>query len=308
MHTVLITGGTGTIGKKLSNLLIIKGYNVIILSRRKMPVSTSDSRISYAKWDVEKGEIEPSVITRCDYIINLAGANIAAQRWTKKRKTLIRESRIQSSLLLVKALKEIPNNVKAIISASGAAYYGPDNLLSLHDGFTEDDKPGNDFLASVCEQWEEAIASVQVLNKRYVVLRTGLVLSKQGGLLTNLLKPLQYGVAVILGNGKQMVSWIHELDICNLYIYAMEHEEMNGPYNAVAPFAVTQRELVMTLAQARHRMYIPLNVPGFILKLVMGELAGEVLKSTHLSSSAVEENGFRFSFPKLEIALKNLLH
>lgn len=307
MPTVLITGGTGTIGKRLNELLIQKGYDVIILTRHISKAHTAGSGTGYARWDIDKGEIDNEAVKKSDYIINLAGAGVADKRWTDDRKKEILESRTKTCALLVKALAEIPNNVKAVISASASGYYGTDNLLSLNDGFTEDDKPAGDFLGSVCKEWEESIEPVTAMGKRLVILRTGIVLSKKGGAYTEFARPLKFGVATILGNGKQIVSWIHEDDICNMYIHAMETESMSGPYNAVAPHPVSNKELVLAIARSRNKFYIPVHVPTFALKLRLGEMSVEVLKSANLSSAKIQNEGYTFLYPEVTGASKSLL-
>lgn len=306
MPTVLITGGTGTIGKRLNELLIQKGYDVTILTRHISKEQTDGSKTGYARWDIDRGEIDNEAVKKSDYIINLAGAGVADKRWTDDRKREILESRTKTSALLVKALKEIPNHVKAVISASASGYYGADNLLSLNDGFTEDDKPAGDFLGKVCRQWEESIEPVTTMGKRLVILRTGIVLSKKGGAYTEFAKPLNVGIATILGNGKQIVSWIHEDDICNMYIHAMENEPMSGPYNAVAPHPVSNKELILAIAKARNKFYIPVHVPTFALRLRLGEMSAEVLKSANLSSAKIQNEGYTFLYPEIKGAVKDL--
>jgi uncharacterized protein len=308
MATVLVTGGTGTIGKRLSELLLQKGYDIIILTRHIPKEKHFSPKVSYALWNVEEGEIDNDAIKKSDYIINLAGAGVAEKRWTNDRKKEILQSRTKSCELLVKALQEISNQVKVVVSASASGYYGPDNLLSLNDGFTEDDKASTDFLGEVCEQWEESIEPVTSLNIRLVILRTGIVLSPKGGAFAEFVKPLNLGVAAILGNGKQIVSWIHEDDICNMYIYAMEHENMTGPFNAVASHPVSNKELVTAIAKARNKFSLKIHVPTFVLNLMMGELSTEILKSANLSAVKIQSEGYVFLFPEIKDAVKNLVN
>src|SRR6266536_177343 len=174
MPTVLITGGTGLIGSALSSMLIDKGYKVIILTRNKSDVRHQTSGITYAEWDVEKEIIDKDAVAKADYIIHLAGANLSEKRWTKKRKKEIVESRTHTSALLVKALKEIPNKVKTVVSASGIGWYGEQKNS---EPFKETDLPAEDFLGQTCEQWERSIEPVTTIGKRLVKLRTGIVLS-----------------------------------------------------------------------------------------------------------------------------------
>ncbi len=307
MPTVLITGGTGTIGKRLSELLMQKDYEVIILTRHISKGKNASSKMSYARWNIARGEIDKDAIASCDYIVNLAGSGVADKRWTDARKQEILESRTQTAQLLVKALKEIPNKVKAVISASAAGYYGADNLHSLQEGFVETDKPSADFLGQVCKQWEAGIAPVKDLGKRLVVLRTGIVLSHENGAFKEFIKPLKFGVAAILGSGKQMVSWIHEDDICNMYIFAIEQESMSGAYNAASPYSVAHKKLILSIAKAKRNMYLPIRVPSFVLKIALGEMATEVLKSIHLNVEKIDKAGYRFIYPDIEEAARSLI-
>lgn len=312
MPTIVITGGTGLIGSALSKALLAKGFEVIILSRKKNDKPISNN-ISYATWDIEKQTIDKEAIGTADYIIHLAGAGVADKRWTKKRKQEIIDSRVNSTKLIVESLKTIPNNVKAVISASGIGWYhiAPPSPQSGEEGafrkFVESDPPGDDFLGTTCKQWEESIEPVTQLGKRLVKLRIGIVLSKEGGALREFLKPLKFSFATILGNGKQIISWIHIDDLANMFIAAIENEKMNGVYNAVAPNPVSNKELTIQLAKSRGKFFIPIHVPSFILKLVLGEMSVEILKSAAVSSEKVSSIGFEFQFPDLIPALNNLI-
>jgi len=306
MTNVIITGGSGTIGTRLSQLLIQKGYKVTILTRNPEKKKSVHSNIVYAKWDVEAGWLDKDAFQEANYIINLAGASVAEKSWTEERKKEILESRVKSSELIVKSIKELPNQIKAVVSASASGYYGADNLLSLNDGFTEDDPAATDFLGDVCKDWEDSIEPVTALGKRLVILRTGIVLSKKGGAYAEFAKPVKFRVAPVLGGGKQIVSWIHEDDICNMYIAAMENERYKGAYNAVAPYPVMNKELIYSIARSYGKWFIPVGVPAFALNLAMGELASEILKSAHLSSKKVESEGFQFKFPHIQEATENL--
>ncbi|MBX9784771.1 MAG: TIGR01777 family oxidoreductase [Chitinophagaceae bacterium] len=303
MTTVCITGGTGLIGQKLSQMLVSKGYRVIILSRNS---KAANGAISYAAWNPDTGAIDNSVITASDYIIHLAGAGVAEKRWTKKRKQEIVNSRVLSSALLVKALKETTNHVKAVISSSAIGWYGPDAATAKP--FVETDAPFDDFLGTTCLQWEQSIEPVSALGIRLVKLRTGIVLSNEGGALKEFKKPLKFGLATILGSGKQMISWIHIDDICRMYMHAIENEIMNGVYNGVAPKPVSNKELTLALAKKmRGNGFITVPVPAFALKIALGEMSIEVLKSTTVSASKIQNTGFQFLYPSLDAALNELI-
>ena len=316
MSTVLITGGTGLIGSSLSQLLVNNGYNVIILSRN--PVETaakhevslsrrsfrSSGNIYYSKWDVESGKIDLTALKESDYIVHLAGAGVAEKRWSAKRKKEIVESRTQSSELVVRALRENENKIKAVISASAIGWYGPGNGKM----FTENDPAADDFLGQTCVQWEQSIEPVAALGKRLVKLRLGIVLSNDGGALKEFRKPIKLGVAAILGDGKQITSWVHIDDICRAFLEAIENQSMQGVYNVVAPNPTDSKTLTLSLAKAiRGTSYIPMHVPEWTLRLMLGEMSIEVLKSATVSSRKVSETGFQFLFPSIESAIEDIV-
>lgn len=311
MATVLITGGTGLVGKALGHALLEKGYSIIILSRQTNQQSAV-ANISYATWNVEKQTIDKEAIAKADYIIHLAGAGVADKRWTKKRKQEIVSSRVESSKLIVDSLKAIPNKVKAVVSASAIGWYlipNPSPQSGEGGGvrkLVESDPTANDFLGNTCKQWEESIEPVAQLGKRLVKLRTGIVLSNEGGALKEFIKPLKFGIAAILGSGKQIISWIHIDDLVRLYIMAIENEKLSGVYNAVAPNPVSNKELTLQLAKSRKKFFIPIHVPSFVLKMVLGEMSIEVLKSATVSCEKIQKAGFVFQFSGISTALDNL--
>jgi uncharacterized protein len=303
--TILITGGTGLIGRAITKALPEKNYEVIILTRDPGKYK-QEGNVNYAKWDIEKQFIDPVALAKADYIIHLAGANVGDKRWTAKRKEEIVESRVKSGELLVKALSGNQNKVKALVSASAIGWYGPDE----HSGnkeFTEPDPPYSDFLGQTCVKWEKSIEPLTQLSKRLVKLRTGIVLSNEGGAYPEFKKPLQFGVAAILSNGKQVISWIHIDDLVKAYIYAIENEKMNGVYNAVAPQPTTNKQLILEIARAAKKsFYVPIHVPAFVLKIVLGEMSIEVLKSATVSSKKLQEERFTFLYPSVESAVRQL--
>lgn len=325
MSTILITGGTGLIGKKLSKLLTEKGHEVIIVSRGESKAAVNSPTgsgkqassgkqadapsVAVAHWDTEKQVIDKAAIEKADYIINLAGAGVADKRWSKKRKQEIIDSRVKSGELIVKALKETPNKVKAVISASAIGWYGDDEKRKASKkAFTEDDPVDSDYLGQVVKVWEESVEPVTALGKRLVKLRLGIVLSADGGALKEFMTPVKFGVATILGSGKQLISWIHIEDAARLFIYAIEHEELSGVYNAVAAQAVTNKTFNTLLAdKLKGKFHIPLYVPSFVLKIVLGEMSVEVLKSATVSNTKVSNAGFQFLYPTIDTALTNLV-
>ncbi|HEY5966431.1 MAG TPA: TIGR01777 family oxidoreductase [Chitinophagaceae bacterium] len=307
METVLITGGTGMIGKALTQALIERGFNVIILTRHLNDKQKAGSdRLTYAIWDVEKQTIDKNAFAKADYIIHLAGASVAEKRWTKKRKKEIVSSRVDSGKLITDSLKNLSNRVKTVISATAIGWYGPDKNNGKK--FTEDDPSSNDFLGQTCKLWEAAIEPASFLGKRLVKIRIGIVLSNEGGAYPEFKKPLKFAFATILGSGKQIVSWIHIDDLIRTILFAMENEKMEGVYNAVAPYPISNKELVLKIAKERGRSYIPVHVPTFALKIRLGEMSVEVLKSATVSSEKIQQAGFIFQYPDIGSAILQLSH
>jgi uncharacterized protein (TIGR01777 family) len=304
MASVIITGGTGLIGTALSKLLVLQGHSVVILSRDPASRRRSSPSISYAAWNIDDQSINEDAVSKAKYIIHLAGAGVADKRWTDKRKKEIQDSRIKSGNLLVKALTQIPNNVEAVISASAIGWYRESSGVQS----IETDPPDPGFLGETCRLWEEHIQPVTALGKRLVILRSGIVLSNDGGAFPEFRKPVKLGIAAILGNGRQIISWIHLDDICRVYLEAMINPKWTGVYNAVAPQPVTNKTFMIELGnRMKKNFYIPFPVPGFLLKGLLGEKSIEVLKSSNVSCDKIKKQGFQFIYPTLDGAFKDLL-
>ena len=204
-------------------------------------------------------------------------------------------------------MKEIPNKVQCVLTASGIGWYGPDTKISKQKGFNENDPHSNDFLGEVCEQWEESLKPVVALDKRLIIFRQGIVLSKEGSAFTEFKKPLKFGIAAILGSGKQVLSWIHIEDLCRMYVYALE-KKFSGVFNAVAPRVISNKNFTLQLAKkVRGKFFIPIYVPSFGLKIVLGEMSIEVLKSATVNSEKIKSTGFQFLHPSIEAAFNNLM-
>ncbi len=305
MQTVLITGGTGLVGKKLIEHLAKKGYKTIILTRSLEGKKTA-GETSFALWDIQKQTLDITAVQKADFIIHLAGAGVVDKKWTPAYKKEILESRTKSSELLINTLKNNSHAVKAIVSASATGWYGEDKIAGHF--FSEDEKPADDFLGETCRLWEQSIEGAQDLGIRVCKLRTGIVLSKEGGALAEFIKPVKFGVAGILGSGKQIVSWIHIDDLCRMYISAIENSAMEGSYNAVAPETVSNKNLILQLAQRiKGKFYIPMHVPEFILKIMMGSRSTEVLKSNTVNNKKIQDTGFTFLYPSIQAAFNNLI-
>ena len=299
---VLITGGTGLVGSRLTELLRAQDYAVSHLSRS--PASPSSSIPTY-QWDIKQQSIDPQALADADYVIHLAGAGVADQRWTDERKQVILNSRTESTKLLRDAIAQAePATTKAFVSASAIGIYGADTGDTL---LTEESPAADDFLADVVVQWEAAVDEIQKLGVRTVKYRIGIVLSTEGGALPPIAQTVRWGVGAPLGSGEQYLSWIHIDDLCRMFIHALENEEMAGSYNAVGPQPVTNEVLTRTVARVMHRpLWMP-NVPGFALKLALGELASAVLGGNRVSSRKIEDAEFRHKFDRLDLALADLL-
>ena len=298
MSRVLIAGGTGLIGQHLSRRLLEHGYEVAVLSRRK----SRQGHVHSFSWNPVQNEIQKEALNSCDYIINLAGENIGAKPWTSKRKREILESRINSTKLLFSSLKD-NHSLSAYITASAIGYYG---ALTSKDIFQETDAPSNDFLGQTCKEWEDAADIFARKGVRTVKIRTGIVLSKEGGALKKLSIPIRFGFASALGNGKQYMPWIHMDDLCNIYIQAIKDKEMLGAYNAVAPEHISNRDFTKKAAHALHRPFWFPNVPALVMKLLFGEMSVMLLSGSRISSELIESTGFSYLFPDLDNAFKEL--
>ncbi len=298
VRTILIAGGSGLIGKRITELLECKSYDVHFLSR-----NPENKKGKAFFWDPEKKKIDLNAISKADVIINLAGAGIADQRWTARRKRIIINSRLFSTNLLYESLANTPNHVQLFINASAIGIYG-DNPVHI---MNEESPLANDFLGITCQRWENAARRIEQLNIRTVIFRIGLVLSSEGGMLKELLKPLRFGIAPVFGMGKQYQSWIHVDDLCKMISKAISDKNMNGVYNAVAPGPVQQRNFINLLAQIAEIKYFTVRVLGIFMKLIMGEMSKIVLQGSKVSSKKIESTGFTFRYPIASVALRNVL-
>ncbi len=297
---VLISGGTGLIGSALIPKLTKIGYQVRLLSRYR----NSDKSVNTYTWDVQQGLIEANALDDIDFIIHLAGANIGAGRWTKSRKQVILDSRVNSTKLLLDQTRTLGLSLKAFVSSSAVGFYGMDT----GDTWMDESKPqGAGFLAEVTNQWENEALQFQDLNVRTVCLRSGIVLSSSGGALEKMALPVKLGAGAPLGSGKQYISWIHIDDLCEAFILALENDSWSGVYNATAPNPVINKEFFRILARTLKKpMWLP-NVPQFSLRLMLGEMASIVLGGNRASAKKIMEQGMIFGFPELYQALEDLL-
>lgn len=299
MRSVLIAGGTGLIGSQLSKLLREQGFEVRQLSRDPRP----DALYPTYAWDVDKGTIDVKALENVDYIINLAGAGVADKPWTQVRKRLIIDSRVKSNQLLKRHILAMPQKPKAFISSAAVGYYG-DN--PSEQWVNEEAAPGKGFLPESCIAWEASIRSLSETGLRVVGLRIGIVLSTKGGALPQLLQPMKFGAAPYFGSGQTWYPWIHIDDLCRMFLFALQDEDMQGFFNAVAPNPVRNRLLIKTAAKIFARRAINIPAPTLALRAILGELADAILTGVRASSAKIQQEGFDFEYPQLETALQNL--
>ena len=287
MSKILITGGTGLVGTRLTQMLVDRNHDVVILSRN--PKNKNEF-----KWDVSKNYVNTEAFKNVDYIIHLAGAGIADERWNAERKKIIIDSRVKTANLIFKAIKENSISIKGFISASGIGYYGAVTTTTI---FKETDTVGNDFLGDVCKKWEDAAHQFSTESIPVTILRTGIVLAKKGGALDKMKTP----IISPLGSGNQYLAWIHIDDLCNL-LQSIEADLANLKYED----SIESIDLYKTLADSIKKPYLGIGVPGFILKILFGELAVILLEGSRISTKKIEKNGFSFRFKTLKKALYNL--
>jgi uncharacterized protein (TIGR01777 family) len=297
---ILITGATGMVGKDLVKALKKEGYTIAVLSRKRVKIPGVQVHL----WDVYRQKIDTACLQGVDTIVHLAGENIATKKWTKERKEQLIDSRVRSTELLYKTIRENPNQVKEIISASAVGYYGDcgDEIL------TETHENGYGFLAECGEQWEKAVDQGEQLGLRVVKIRTGFILKRDEGGLAAMDKPIRFFTGAPLGSGTQWVPWIHYKDVTNIYKTAIANENMRGAYNACAPFPVTNQTLTHSIAKAINRPVWPIKVPEMVLTTILGEMSAVALMSTNTSAQKLLDAGFTFSYTQLDDALNDIYH
>lgn len=291
-QNVLITGASGLIGSAIGNALGEAGYTVYALER-----SDKDAPFNI---DVSENRIELDAGIPLTAVINLAGANIAGGRWTEKRKQLLQDSRLQTTRLLCEALAQLPHKPELLLSASAIGYYGSQQT----EPADEHAEPGDDFLARLSVDWEKATEAAADADIRVVILRFGLVMSADGGMLDKLIMPLKAAVAGRIGDGSHLQSWISIRDVVSVMLRCMENREFSGPLNVVAPEVLSNKEFVRTLSQVLRRPLLP-PVPVPVARLMFGEMAdAALLASSNILSSRLEELGVELAYPALQPALE----
>ncbi len=296
MKNVLIAGASGLVGSLLKTTLEKKGYRVSTLSHSK-PTDKTQHRFH---WNPERGTIDESCLVDVQHVINLSGVGVFDQRWTSPYKKLILDSRVNSTQLLSKAVAQHAQ-VQTFINASAIGIYGFHTVSAWVD---ESSDSGPDFLARVVDLWEKAFFTENLTTVRQVVLRIGIVLSMKGGALPQLVLPIKYHVGSALGSGQQYISWIHIEDLVALFVFAIEHANMKGVYNAVGPEPVTNLDMTKAIARRLNRNLFMPNVPPFALEFILGaEKAETVLGGNRVKCDQVLQEGFVFEYKTLNEAL-----
>lgn len=299
---VLITGGSGLIGRALATDMARDGNEIIILSRRPERIVGLPGNVRAEKWDGRTAGGWSSLVDGNTAIVNLAGEDISSKLWSDERKLAIRQSRLQASQAVVQAVKAAANKPTVVIQASGIGFYGPGGSKEI----TEETPPGQDFLAKLATDWEASTASLEELRVRRAVIRTGVVLSTAGGALPRMLLPFRFFVGGRLGSGCQWFPWIHIADEVGAIRFLIENKTASGPFNLTAPVPLNNAGFSRLLGrQLRRPTLIP--TPAFALRLVFGEMATILLDGQHALPKRLLQLGFTFRFPEADAALKDLL-
>jgi uncharacterized protein (TIGR01777 family) len=295
---ILLVGGTGLIGSFLKNKLIEEGYSVNILSR----IKSKDSQTFL--WNNDEEYIDLAAFKGVSGIINLTGANIAEGRWTEKRKEILYNSRILSTRLLFETIKKNKVALDFFINSSATGYYGTKKSTKI---LKEDNVSGADFLAKICLDWETEALRFNELNIRTIIIRTGIVLTKNKGAFEKIKLPIKFGILPIFGDGKQVFSWIHIDDLITVFMNSITNKNYIGPYNAVAPINNTYLEFNRKIAEVLDKKVIAIKIPTFMLRLIFGELTETLTNGNQIAVEKLSNNGFNFKFKDLNSALSNLL-
>ena len=295
---ILITGGTGLVGKYLATELRARKHEVRILSRSK-----SEKPFEFY-WNLDEKIIDEKAFENIDSIIHLAGATVS-KKWTEDYKKELYSSRIDAANLLFDYCQKKNIHLKSFISASGINYYGTftsDQILEENSGILH-----HDFLADLSVEWEKAAEKFQEISDRVVCLRTAVVLAKNGGAFEPLKKLTDLNIGSAVGSGKQWMNWIHIEDLLNMYIFAVENSDLNGSFNAVADEVPTNSDFMKTLAKVSNKFFLPINVPAFVLKSIFGEMSEIILEGTRASNKKIKSKGFDFKYADLKKAFQSLL-
>jgi uncharacterized protein (TIGR01777 family) len=304
---IIIAGGSGLIGRALSSSMVKDGNEVIILSRNPGRVMNFPPGVKVLEWDGMSVTGWGKEIAYTDVVINLVGENLSGagllpSRWTKARKNRILQSRVNAGKSLSQAIEMSDKHPAIFVQASGIGYYGTDRIIE----FTEESAPGNDFLANLSKSWEASSESIEELGVRRIIIRSGVVLSSQGGALRPLLFPYKYFIGGPIGDGNQVLSWIHIDDVVTAIRFLISNDQSCGAYNLTSPNPVTNNDFGQTMSQVLNKPHY-LRIPGFIMRLALGEVADLVLEGQTVLPAKLLASGFSYKYPTLEEALKDLL-
>ena len=301
MKTILITGGTGLIGRYLIKSLSKASNTIYVLTRSE---SRFENNVNFINWDPDSQRLDLSNIPAVDYIINLAGASIDGSRWTNSYKRKILESRLNSTSLLFKEIKKLKQKPSLYIGASATGFYKKNTKVAQ----VEEDYKGSDFLSDVVAKWEKESNNFMKYGIRTVLLRIGLVLSKDGGVLKKLYPIFKLFLGVPIGSGRQIISWIHIKDLVDFILKSIGDNKISGAYNLTAPEVITNYKFTEELALVWKRPVFPkiFKAPSLIVKLLFGEQSSLVLNGLNVSSNKIESTSFKFSFTNIKSALKDI--
>jgi uncharacterized protein (TIGR01777 family) len=304
---VFVTGGTGLVGRRLIKRLSERGDRTVILTRR-----AGHARQLFGP-DAQLIEGDPmrigdwmNAVADCDAVVHLAGENVFARRWNTAFKTLLHDSRIRSTQLVVEALRRQPRRddgqSRVLVNASAIGYYGSHGDEEL----TEESAPGSDFLAELCVEWEKAARAAESFGVRVAMVRVGVVLDKEGGALAKLLTPFKLGAGGPVGSGRQWMSWIHHADLIGLFLLALDRADASGPINGTAPNPVVNRDFGKVLGRVLHRPSL-VWTPGLALRVLVGEAGSLVVTGQRVLPRRALELGYSFQYPTLDAALTEIL-
>jgi uncharacterized protein len=299
MAKILISGGNGMLGRALTSELLKNGHSVGWLVRKEIV----EDHVTIYRWQPEKKHIDLRAFENTDHLVNLSGSNIADKSWTKENKQEIYDSRIKSTEFLLETIWKNKIKLQSICGASATGYYGNET----GDAWCDENIPtGDDYLANVCRDWEKTYADTTEITSRLVILRIGIVLGHEGGMYAKLLPLFNAGLASVIGNGRNFISWIHLQDLVRMFVHAIEHNTVQGVYNATASEPVTLNEFTHLMAKSVNRkVWLP-NVPSFVLRMVMGERASLIVKGCRVKNDKIKSTLFKFNYPDLNSALTAL--
>jgi uncharacterized protein (TIGR01777 family) len=308
---ILVSGASGLIGSALTKAASSAGHTITPLARKMSGANASPVGRSHQErlpgavhWDPAAGTIDASALEGFDAVVHLAGESIAAARWTAEQKKRILDSRVQGTRLLSNTLAQLQRRPPVLVSASAVGFYGDSGDRVLR----EDSPPGNDFLANVCREWEQATEPASKAGIRVVHLRSGMVLAKEGGALPKMLLPFKMGVGGKIGPGTQYMSWIDLEDEARVILHCISHDSTRGPVNSVGPSPVTNLEFTKTLGRVLSRPTV-FPLPGFMARILLGEMADALLLSSQrVQPAKLNAGGFNFRYQTLESSLRHILN